>query len=195
MTTILAPAVTISIAILLIVAITLRPRLRRSAIYAVPDELRGVNIKELIAMLLITPFILSISILVVYLSPSLPESAPTDIGSILLMYIISSLGGFYLSFHRGLFAYYFILIGFFINIFLLINVAKSPLASLSFIIYFYTGCLFYTAHLGYHSSFILQLVHGLLSFHLHNCGIHLIRYELWTYNAMEPSIANTGYST
>jgi hypothetical protein len=54
-TTLLAPAVTISIAILLIVAITLRPRLRRSAIYAVPDELRGINIQELIAMLLIIP--------------------------------------------------------------------------------------------------------------------------------------------
>jgi hypothetical protein len=143
-TTILAPAVTISIAILLIVAITLRPRLRRSAIYAVPDELRGVNIKELIAMLLITPFILSISILVVYLSPLLPESALTDIGSILLMYIISSLGGFYLSFHRGLFAYYFILVGFFIDIFLLINVAKSPLASLSFILFIFILVVYFT---------------------------------------------------
>jgi len=140
-TTILAPAVTISIAILLIVAITLRPRLRRSA---VPDELRGVNIRELIAMLLITPFILSISILVVYLSPLLPESALTDIGSILLMYIISSLRGFYLSFHRGLFAYYFILVGFFIDIFLLINVAKSPLALLSFILFIFILVAYFT---------------------------------------------------
>jgi hypothetical protein len=140
-TTILAPAVTISIAILLIVAITLRPRLRRSA---VPDELRGVNIQVLIAMLLIIPFILSITILVVYLSPLLPESAFTDIGSILLMYIISSLGGFYLSFHRGLFAYYFILVGFFIDIFLLINVAKSPLASLSFILFIFILVAYFT---------------------------------------------------
>jgi len=68
-TTLLAPAVTISIAILLIVAITLRPRLRRSAIYAVPDELRGINIQELIAMLLIIPvFFINQSIGSIYMA-------------------------------------------------------------------------------------------------------------------------------
>jgi hypothetical protein len=136
-TTLFAPAVTISIAILLIAAIALRPRLRRSAVYAVPDNLRDIDIGEFISVLLFIPFILLISILVVYLLPLLPESAFTDIGSILLMYIISSLGGFYLSFRRGLFAYYFILIGFFIDIFLLINVSKSPLASLPFILFIF----------------------------------------------------------
>jgi hypothetical protein len=136
-TTILAPAVTISIAILLIVAITLRPRLRRSAIYAVPDELRGIDIRELIPMLLIIPFILSVSLLAVYTWPLSHESASTDIISILLMYLISSLGGFYLSFKRGLFAYYFILVGFFIDIVLLINFSKSPLVVSLFILFYF----------------------------------------------------------
>jgi hypothetical protein len=137
-TTILAPAVTISIAILLIVAITLRPRLRRSAFYAVPDELRGINIQELIAMLLIIPAFLSISLLAVYEWPLIHESdILTDIISILLIYIISSLGDFYLSFKRGLFAYYFIIVGFFIDIVLLINFSKSPLIIPSFILYYF----------------------------------------------------------
>jgi len=135
-TTLLAPAVTITIAILLIVAIALRPRLRRSAVYAVPDKLRDIDIGDFISVLLFTPFILSLNAVVVYLLPLLPESAITDIGSILLMYIISSLGGFYLSFRRGLFAYYFILICLLIDLFLLINVSKSLLAALSFILFF-----------------------------------------------------------
>jgi len=139
-TTILAPAVTISIAILLIVAITLRPKLRRSAIYAVPDELRGIDIWELIPMLLIIPFILSVSLLAVYTWSLSHESDITDIKSILFMYLISSLGGFYLSFKRGLFAYYFILVGFFIDIILLINFSKSPLV-VSFFILFYFSIL------------------------------------------------------
>ena len=143
-TTLFAPAVTISIAILLIVAITLRPRLRRSAIYAVPDELRNIDIQDFIRILSFIPYILLFSILIVFGLTLSPESALTDIGSILLMYIISSLGGFYLSFHRGLFAYYFILVGFFIDIFLLINVAKSPLALLSFILYIFILVAYFT---------------------------------------------------
>jgi hypothetical protein len=136
-TTLLAPAVTISIAILLIVAITLRPRLRRSAIYAVPDELRGIDIRELIPMLLIIPFILSVSLLAVYTWPLSHESALTDIINILLVYLLSSLGGFYLSFKRGLFAYYFILVGFFIDTILLINFSKPPLVILLFILFYF----------------------------------------------------------
>jgi len=142
-TTLLAPAVTISIAILLIVAITLRPRLRWSAIYAVPDELRGVNIQELIAMLFIIPVFLSISLLAVYEWSLLHESDLTDIISTLLMYLISSLGGFYLSFKRGLFAYYFILVGFFIDIVLIINFSKSPLVIPLFVLYYFFILLIY----------------------------------------------------
>ena len=146
-TTILAPAVMISIAILLIVAITLRPRVRRSAIYAVPDELRGIDIRELILMLLIIPTILLISLLAVYTWPHSHESVLTDIISILLMYLISSLEGFYLSFKRGLFAYYFILVGFFYrdgspNKFIKISFSCIVV---HFILSFNATCLFYTA--------------------------------------------------
>jgi hypothetical protein len=155
-TTLFAQAVTISIGILLIVAVTLRPRLRRSAIYAVPDELRNIDIQDFILILLLIPYILLLSILIVLVLTLSPESAFTDIGSLLLMYVISSLGGFYLSFHRGLFAYYFILVGFFIDIFLLINVSKSPLALLSFILSFYI--------LGFY-SLLRTLAIALLSFY------------------------------
>jgi hypothetical protein len=51
-TTLFVPAVTISIIIFLIVAITLRPKLRRSAVYALPDTLRGMDIRELLSLLL-----------------------------------------------------------------------------------------------------------------------------------------------
>ena len=135
-TTLFAPAATITIAFLILVAATLRPRLKWSAIYAVPDELRGIDIWELTLMLIFIPYILLFGLLVIYVSPLLPESAFTDIISILLMYIISSLGGFYLSFHRRLFANYFILVGFLIDIFILINFSKSPFVLLSFILSF-----------------------------------------------------------
>ncbi len=136
-TTLFAPAATIAIALLILVVATLRPRLRRSAIYAVLDELRDIDIREFILILLFIPFVLSTILLVVYVSPLLPESATTDIIGILLMYIISSLVGFYLSFHRGLFTYYFVLVGFLIDIFILINFSKSSLALLSFILFYY----------------------------------------------------------
>ncbi len=136
-TTLFAPAATIAIALLILVAATLRPRLKWSAIYAVLDELRDINIWEFILILLFIPLILSAILLVIYVSPLLPESATEDIIGILLMYIISSLIGFYLSFHRGLFAYYFVLVGFLIDIYILISFSKSPLALLSFILFYY----------------------------------------------------------
>jgi len=140
-TTLLAPAATIAAVFLLLVTFTLRPRLKRSAVYAIPDKLRGIDIRELILVLFITLFILSISLPVVYEWPLIHKSDLTDIMSILIMYLISSLGSFYLSFHRGLFAYYFILVGFFIDITLLINYSKSPLILLLFVL-FYSNVLY-----------------------------------------------------
>ncbi len=140
-TTLLAPAATIAAVFLLLVTFTLRPRLKRSAVYAIPDKLRGIDIRELIFVLFITLFILLISLLVVYEWPLIHKSDLTDIMSILIMYLISSLGSFYLSFHRGLFAYYFILVGFFIDIALLINYLKSPLILLLFVL-FYSNVLY-----------------------------------------------------
>jgi hypothetical protein len=135
-TTLLAPAATIAAVFLLLVTFTLRPRLKRSAVYAIPDELRGIDIRELIRVLLFI-FILSITLLAVYEWPLIHESDLTDIMSILIMYLISSLGSFYLSFHSGLFAYYFILVGFFIDIALLINYSKSPLVLLLFVVFYF----------------------------------------------------------
>jgi len=43
-TTLFAPAATIAVAFLLLVAVALRPRLRRSAVYALPDALRDADI-------------------------------------------------------------------------------------------------------------------------------------------------------
>jgi hypothetical protein len=137
-TTLLAPAATIAAVFLLLVTFTLRPRLKRSAVYSIPDELRGIDIRELIPVLFLFFFILSISLLAVYEWPLIHESDLTDIMSILIMYLISSLGGFYLSFHRGLFAYYFILVGFFIDIVLLKNYSKSPLVLLSFVSFYFS---------------------------------------------------------
>jgi hypothetical protein len=135
-TTLLAPAATIAAVFLLLVTFTLRHRLKRSAVYAIPDELRGIDIRELIPVLFLIIFILSINLLAVYGWPLIHVSDLTDIMSILIMYLISSLGGFYLSFHRGLFAYYFILIGFFIDIVLIKNFSKSPLDVLLFILFY-----------------------------------------------------------
>ena len=140
-TTLLAPAATIAAVFLLLVTFTLRPRLKRSAVYAIPDELRGKDIKELIPVLLLILVTSSISLPAVYEWPLIHESDLTDIISILIMYSISSLGSFYLSFHRGLFAYYFILVGFFIDIALLINYLKSPLVVSLFIV-FYIGVVY-----------------------------------------------------
>jgi hypothetical protein len=140
-TTLLAPAAIIAAVFLLLVTFTLRPRLKRSAVYAIPDELRGIDIRELIPVLLFTLSILPISLLAVYEWPLIHESDLADIMSMLIMYLISSLGSFYLSFHRGLFAYYFILVGFFIDIALLINYSKSSLVLLLFVV-FYFGVLY-----------------------------------------------------
>jgi hypothetical protein len=136
-TTLLAPAATIAAVFLLLVTFTLRPRLKRSAVYAIPDELRGKDIKELIPVLVLILVFLSISLLAVYEWPLIHESDLTDIISILIMYSISSLGSFYLSFHRGLFAYYFILVGFFIDLALLINYLKSPLVVSLFVVFYF----------------------------------------------------------
>lgn len=63
-TTLLAPAATIAAAFLLLVAIKLKPKLKRSAVYALPDTLRGVNIGELVS---VQPFVLFIVILLIAL--------------------------------------------------------------------------------------------------------------------------------
>jgi len=125
-TTLFAPAVTISIAILLIVAITLRPRLRRSAVYALPDTLRGMNIWELIFTLFSFIFIFALLyVLLVHEWPPSLELAFSNISSLFNIYVLLTLGSFYLSFRRGLWTYYFLFISFLINGLLIFKAPNS----------------------------------------------------------------------
>jgi len=151
-TTLFAPAVIISIAILLIVAILLRPRLRRSAIYAVPDELRGMDIRELVSILLFFVFTLFfLYTLLVYKWPPSPELifsnvlTPTlslfvfsDILTLFVVYVLLTLGSFYLAFRRGVWTYHFLFISFLINTFLTIKVSNSLLLFVLFFIWYIT---------------------------------------------------------
>jgi hypothetical protein len=136
-TTLFELAVKISIVLFLTVVIKLKPRLRRSAVYALPDTLRGMDIGELTFVLLFSMFIfILLYVLLAYELPLLPESVFSVLISLLAMYTMLSLGGFYLSFRRGVWTYYFLLISFLINIFLAINVLKSHLLFfLLFILY------------------------------------------------------------
>jgi len=167
-TTLFAPAATIAVAFLLLVAVAFRPRLRRSAVYALPDALRDADIRRLASnvggmasTVIVMTFIILILLLITLLaygSPLLRESPVLDvlerirsllsflvghvddIGSIpmmditalLVMYMISSLGGFYLTFRRGLWTYSYLLISFLINISLFIKFSKSLLFFLLF---------------------------------------------------------------
>ena len=108
-TTLFAPAVTIAAAFLLLVAVVLRPRLGRSAVYALPDALRdeNIHIKYLIFIYMVLFAFIPLYLLFILLIDSLPIS--NDVGDdplmevmvLSIMYIALSLGGFYLSFHRG----------------------------------------------------------------------------------------------
>jgi hypothetical protein len=169
-TTLFAPAVTISIAILLIVAITLRPRLRRSAVYALPDELRGMDIRELLSLLLFFVFIsFLLFVLRVYeWSPS-PELA-----SLLFnMYISLTLGSFYLSFRRGLWTYYFLFISSLINAFLIIKATNSPVLFVLFVLLF---IIWYGTILLTSSVALLSFYNLLVLFFLSTYGIAIFIY-------------------
>ncbi|NAZ34116.1 MAG: hypothetical protein GU356_07520 [Pyrobaculum sp.] len=165
-TTLFAPAATIAAAFLLLVAFTLRPRLRRSAIYALPDALRDENIRIKYFSFI---FIVLMGFLLLYLliilltdgSPLLSESLSLNILEqtrssqsssgghvndsssdplmeimvLLVMYITLSLGGFYLSFHRGLRTYYYIFISILINLCIYINYSKSLLSFLPYTLF------------------------------------------------------------
>ncbi len=127
-TTLFAPTATIAAASLLLVAVVLRPRLSRLAVYALPDALReeDVYIKSYSFIHIVLMIFLLLFLLVFLLIYRLPIS--NDIGGdpfkelivLLVIYITSSLGGFYLSFHRGLLTYYYLVISIIINLFLLI---------------------------------------------------------------------------
>jgi hypothetical protein len=75
-TTLFAPAAIIATVFFLLVAIKLKPKLKRSALYALPDELRGLDIWEHANMLLYVLFIVILLVaLLAYVSPLPPELA------------------------------------------------------------------------------------------------------------------------
>jgi hypothetical protein len=135
-TTLFAPAVTIAAAFLLLVAIVLRPRLGRSAVYSLPDALRDENIHikyfSFIFMVLIAfiPFYLLITVLIdrLPISNDIGNDPLMEVMVLLIMYITLSLGGFYLSFHRGLSTYYYLVISILVNLFLYIKYSGSLLS-------------------------------------------------------------------
>jgi hypothetical protein len=163
-TTLFAPAVTIAAAFLLLVAVALRPRLSRSAVYALPDALRERGILRpvphmgILLPIVIVIILLSIVLLIALLTYGLFRESPfldilelirsllsfighvDDIGNdplmeiiaLLILFMSSSLGGFYLTFRRGLWTYSYLLISFLVNIFLFTKLSKSLLFFLLF---------------------------------------------------------------
>jgi hypothetical protein len=172
-TTLLAPATTIAAAFLLLVAIKLKPKLKRSAVYALPDTLRGMNIVELASMQLFAIFIIILlTALQVYELSQPPELTffnITSLSTILPMYIALSLGSFYLSFRGGVWTYLFLLISFLINIYFIINISKSYLLLLFYLILFIT--VIFTS-----SVTLLSFYNLFMVFYLSTYGIAVLIY-------------------
>jgi hypothetical protein len=147
----------------------LRPKLKRSTFYALPDALRERGILRLapyvgvVLAIVIFLILLFIGLLIVLLTYGLFRESPffdilelirsllsffvghvddvgndllTEITALLIMYMTSSLGGFYMTFHRGLWTYSYLLISFLVNIFLFIRLSKSLLFFLLFTLSF-----------------------------------------------------------
>ena len=166
-TTLFAPAITIVAAFLLLVAVALRPRLSRSVVYALPDALRDgyIHIKyfSLIAIIFIVFLPLSLLyILIENLSIDTGSDPLKEVIVLLVMYITSSLGGFYLSFHRGLFTYYYLFTSILTSLFFCINYSGSSLSFLLFTIYVIllltSSIVLYTLSITLHSLFNLFMV-------------------------------------
>ena len=169
-TTLFAPAVTIAAAFLLLVAFTLRPRLRRSVIYALPDALRDdyIHIKHFSLIVTIPMVFLPLILLYILMIGKLPISNDTgsdplkEVIVLLVMYITSSLGGFYLSFYRESFTYYYLFNSILTNLFLYINYSGSflffLLFTISVIILLTSRVVLYTLSITLHSLLNLFMV-------------------------------------
>jgi hypothetical protein len=146
--TLFAPATAIAVAIFLLVAIALRPKLGKWAVYATPEPLRAM------ALWSFNQSILAISVIemLLLLSLFLPVQPQSDIlegiRAVLLpfvgqisdvsdnpilelialvaVYVIWSLGGFYLTFHKRQWIYVYLSISFIISI-LLFVISRSLL--------------------------------------------------------------------
>jgi hypothetical protein len=171
--TLFAPAASIAVVFFLLVAIKLKPKLKRSAVYALPDELRGLDIREYQSMILFVLFIVILLVaLLAYKSPLPLESAFFNITSlqiIFFIYLTLSLGGFYLSFRRGVWTYHFLLISFLFNIYFIITLSKSYLLLLFYLILFITVIL--TS-----SVTLLSFYNLFMAFFLFTYGIAVLIY-------------------
>jgi hypothetical protein len=169
-TTLFAPAITIAAAFLLLIAFTLRPRLKRSAVYALPDALRDeyIHIKHFSLIVIIPIVFLPFILLQILIIGKLPISNDTgsdplkEVIVLLVMYITSSLAGFYLSFYRELFTYYYLFNSILTNLFLCINYSGSFLSfvlfTISVIILLTSRVVLYTLSITLHSLFNLFMV-------------------------------------
>ncbi len=167
-----ALAASIAVVIILLVAIKLKPKLKRSAVYALPDELRGLDIREHQSMMHFVLVIVILSAaLLAYKSPLPPESAfdITSLAIIFSIYLTLSLGGFYLSFRRGVWTYHFLFISFLINIYLIIILSKSYLLLLFYFILFIT--VIFTS-----SVTLFSLYNLFMAFFLFTYGIAVLIY-------------------
>jgi hypothetical protein len=171
--TLFAPAAIIAVVFFLLVAIKLKPKLKRSAVYALPDELRGLDIREHQSILFFVLFIaILLAALLAYRSPLPPESAFFDITSLTIMffiYLTLSLGGFYLSFRRGSWTYHFLLISFLTSVYLIITLSKSYLLLFLYFILFIT--VIFTS-----SVTLFSLYNLFMAFFLFTYGIAVLIY-------------------
>jgi hypothetical protein len=162
-TTLFAPAATIAATFLLLIAIKLRPRIRRSAVYALSDALRDTDVRRLasdvggiVSVVILVIFVLFIQLLIAILALESTQSRESlllnvlerirsllsfvighvddvsshlilEITALLGLYMTSSLGGFYLSFRRGLWTFNFLLVTFSLNIIVFVTFLKSIL--------------------------------------------------------------------
>jgi len=153
-TTLFAPATTIAVAVFLLVAIALRPKLGRWTVYAVPEPLRATAIRSAILSSRINIiFVISIIEILLLLDLFLPVSPlsnilglirgvllslvgyVTDVSdnlileliALIALYVVWSLGGFYLTFHRRQWIYIYLLISFIISIILFVKLSRSLL--------------------------------------------------------------------
>jgi hypothetical protein len=156
-TTLFAPATTIAVAVFLLVAIALRPKLGRWTVYAIPETLRATAIRSAIwssttSIISVISIIFEILLLLDLFLPVSPLSnilglirdalSPlvgyiSDVSgnliweliALIAIYVVWSLGGFYLTFHRRQWIYIYLLISFIISIFLFIKLSRSLLFS------------------------------------------------------------------
>jgi len=184
-----APATAIAVAIFLLVAIALRPKLGKWAVYATPEPLRSIALWSFNRFILVLSvieilFLLSLffpvepqsdilEIIRVGLSrfvghiSDVSDSLILELIALVAVYVIWSLGGFYLTFHRRHWIYVYLSLSIIISI-LLFFISRS-LLFLLVIIFSITSVL--------SSSIILILLYGVfMSFLLLVYGASIFIY-------------------